>query len=326
MIVAKNLTKTFNCIEKESIFSKKRKKTIKAVSGVNLEVQKGQIIGLLGVNGAGKTTTIKMLSTLLEPTSGYFEIDNVSGIENPHTIRKMINVVTGGERNIYWRLTAIENLQYFGALYNIRGEKLKKRINEVVSLVGINESKDMPVERYSKGMKQRLQFARGLINRPRYLFLDEPTLGLDIEIARELRSHVRKLATSQNIGVILTTHYMAEAEELCDFIYIIHNGEIIVKGTSEELKMSLKRKHEVCFHTDSPIDVFKNGLMHFSESLSASVKINGNSFTVLSDEDCTREIVDFLRSKKVEIQQLIKIEPSFEDTILSLSRRNLEKN
>lgn len=147
-----------------------------------------------------------------------------------------INVISGGERNLYWRLTATENLQYFGSLYGLSGKELSERIRALLELVGITEAADTPVERYSKGMKQRLQIARGLINDPEYIFLDEPTLGLDIVIAKEIRKVVSELAEKENKGVLLTTHYISEAEELCDYIYVLDKGEIIAEGTKESLK------------------------------------------------------------------------------------------
>ncbi|MDO5344959.1 MAG: ABC transporter ATP-binding protein [Lachnospiraceae bacterium] len=201
-----------------------------------MEIPKGKITGVLGINGAGKTTTIRMLASILSPTSGSLTMDGVDAIQNHLWVKERINVISGGERNLYWRLTARENLRYFGSLYGISGPRLKERMERLLKLVGLEEAADIPVERYSKGMKQRLQIARGLINDPEYIFLDEPTLGLDIMIAKEIRSLISDLARKEGKGILLTTHYIREAEELCDYIYILEKGEMIAQGTSDALK------------------------------------------------------------------------------------------
>lgn len=234
-IVADHLIKDYTLKEKSGLF-RKTKRTIRAVNDVSLEIPKGKIVGILGINGAGKTTTIRMLASIITPTSGSLTMNGVDGIKNHLWVKERINVISGGERNLYWRLTATENLQYFGSLYGLSGKELSERIRALLELVGLTEAADTPVERYSKGMKQRLQIARGLINDPEYIFLDEPTLGLDIVIAKEIRKVVSELAEKENKGVLLTTHYISEAEELCDYIYVLDKGEIIAEGTKESLK------------------------------------------------------------------------------------------
>lgn len=177
-----------------------------------------------------------MLASIIEPSSGTLTMNGVDAIKNHLWVKRRINVISGGERNLYWRLTAKENLKYFGSLYGLSGIGLKEKIAELLKIVGLEESADIPVERYSKGMKQRLQIARGLINDPEYIFLDEPTLGLDIVIAKEIRTMIRELASKEKKGVLLTTHYISEAEELCDYIYVLDKGKMIAQGTKEELK------------------------------------------------------------------------------------------
>lgn len=234
-IVAQNLVKNYILKEKTSLFGVKNK-VIHAVKDISLEIPQGKIVGVLGINGAGKTTTIRMLASIIEPTSGTLTMNGVNAIRNHLWVKERINVISGGERNLYWRLTAKENLKYFGSLYGLSGVELKDRIVQLLKIAGLEEAADIPVERYSKGMKQRLQIARGLINDPEYIFLDEPTLGLDIVIAKEIRRVISELAKNKNKGVLLTTHYISEAEELCDYIYVLDKGEIIAQGTKEELK------------------------------------------------------------------------------------------
>lgn len=233
-IIAKNLVKNYT-IKEDGLFKRKRK-TVPAVQDISLEIPKGKIIGVLGINGAGKTTTIRMLASIIEPSSGTLTMNGVDAIKNHLWVKERINVISGGERNLYWRLTAKENLKYFGSLYGLSGTALKEKIAELLKIVGLEESADIPVERYSKGMKQRLQIARGLINDPEYIFLDEPTLGLDIVIAKEIRTMIKELASKEKKGVLLTTHYISEAEELCDYIYVLDKGKMIAQGTKEELK------------------------------------------------------------------------------------------
>lgn len=233
-IEAKNLEKQYVLKEKTGLFRSKNKKIVQAVKGVSLEIPKGKIVGVLGINGAGKTTTIRMLASIIEPTAGEITMNGIDAVKNHLWVKERINVVSGGERNLYWRLTASENLKYFGSLYGVKGMELKEKIARLLKLVGLEEVADIPVERYSKGMKQRLQIARGLINDPEYIFLDEPTLGLDIVIAKEIRKVIHELAKKDDKGILLTTHYISEAEELCDYIYILDNGKIIAQGTKEE--------------------------------------------------------------------------------------------
>ncbi len=244
MIEAKNISKEYTETIKKAWLGKKEKKKTLAVKGIDINIPEGKIVGLLGVNGAGKTTTVKLLSTLLSPTGGSITIDGFDAVKNHMKAKQIINMITGGERNLYWRLTGKENMEYFGRLYGLKGDELAQRISSVLKIVNLDDAKDTPVERYSKGMKQRLQIARGLINSPKYLFLDEPTLGLDIVIAKELRTYIASLAHIHGKGILLTTHYLQEAEELCDYIYIIHEGVIVGKGTCETLKKMLKGESE----------------------------------------------------------------------------------
>lgn len=229
MLEMKEVYKSYYQDSENNFFKKllKNKKIKKEViKGINIQVPKGKIVGLLGTNGAGKTTTIRMLSTLLTPTSGSITIDGVDIISDEKSSKEKINVISGGERNIYWRLTGRENLEYFGSLYGIEKKKLDNRIKECLTIVKLLDVADVPVEKYSKGMKQRLQIAKGLINNPDYILLDEPTLGLDIVIAKELRHYILRLAKELNKGILLTTHYLKEVEELCDYIYLLDNGII----------------------------------------------------------------------------------------------------
>jgi len=261
-IEVKNLTRVYKSskgiIKKTSIEKE-------ALKGISLNVGKGECFGILGPNGAGKTTLIKILSTLLTPTSGEALVfgRNVVGYEK--AIRKRINIVFGGERSLYWRLSARQNLVYFASLYNMGKKESDERIEKLLELVDLTEVADQRVETYSKGMKQRLQIIRGLINDPDIIFLDEPTIGLDPLASIKLRNIICDLKKKEKT-IILTTHYMAEADELCDRIMIINKGKIIKEGTSSEIKKSLPRKNVLRIfldRTDKNIDTLTRNNIEF---------------------------------------------------------------
>lgn len=217
---------------------KRDKKVVHAIKDLSFEVEKGEIFGLLGPNGAGKTSTIKILTTLLAPTSGEATVLGYKCFGEERELRKNINFIFGGERSLYWRLSAYDNLSYFCDLYQVP-EKIKKaRIADLLEMVGLSDRAHYRVETYSKGMKQRLQIARGLVNNPEVLFLDEPTIGLDPVGAKTLREIIKQLS-SEGKTILLTTHYMQEADELCDRIAIINKGELYALNTSEKLKENM---------------------------------------------------------------------------------------
>jgi ABC-2 type transport system ATP-binding protein len=214
---------------------RRRAKEIEAVRGISFAVEPGELFGLLGPNGAGKTTTIKMLITLLIPTSGSARVLGLDVVENAREVRKRIGYVFGGERGVYERLSGYDNLRYFAELYGVPAREQRRRIEELLELVGLNGREHERAEGYSRGMKQRLHVARGLLHDPEVLFLDEPTIGLDPVGAREVRATIASL-TDAGKTVLLTTHYMFEADALCDRIAVISQGSIVAEGTPAELK------------------------------------------------------------------------------------------
>ena len=214
---------------------RRRVKEIEAVKGVSFEIEKGELFGLLGPNGAGKTTTIKMLITLLIPTSGSARVLGHDVVKEAREVRKRIGYVFGGERGVYERLSGYDNLRYFAELYGVPAKIQKARIEELLELVGLKGREHERAEGYSRGMKQRLHVARGLLHDPEVLFLDEPTLGLDPVGARELRATIASL-TDAGKTILLTTHYMFEADALCDRIAVISQGKIVATGTPGQLK------------------------------------------------------------------------------------------
>ena len=203
---------------------------IEAVRGIDFQVPAGELFGLLGPNGAGKTTTIKMLITLLIPTGGSARVLGLDVVEQAHEVRKRIGYVFGGERGVYERLSGYDNLRYFAELYGVPASEQRRRIEELLEVVGLKGREHERAEGYSRGMKQRLHVARGLLHDPDVIFLDEPTIGLDPVGARDVRATIASL-TEAGKTVLLTTHYMFEADALCDRIAVITQGEIVAEGT-----------------------------------------------------------------------------------------------
>jgi ABC-2 type transport system ATP-binding protein len=214
---------------------RRRSLEVEAVRGVSFSIAEGELFGLLGPNGAGKTTTIKMLITLLIPTSGEARVLGHDVVKDARWVRERIGYVFGGDRGLYERLSAMDNLRYFAELYGVDPKRQRGRIDELLELVGLKGREKERVEGYSRGMRQRLHIARGLLHDPPVVFLDEPTIGVDPVGARELRATIASL-TAGGKTVLLTTHYMFEADALCDRIAVIANGEIVAQGTPRELK------------------------------------------------------------------------------------------
>jgi ABC-2 type transport system ATP-binding protein len=206
-----------------------------AVRGISFTVGAGEIFAFLGPNGAGKTTTIKMLTTLLRPTSGRVELDGLDPALHHHEVRRRFGIVFQ-DPSLDEELTAYENLDFHGALYKVPRKLRVTRIGELLRLFELWERRDDPVKRFSGGMRRRLEIARGLLHTPRILFLDEPTLGLDPQTRNQLWTHVRHLNETEKVTVFLTTHYMEEAERVAQRIAIIDHGSIVAQGSAAELK------------------------------------------------------------------------------------------
>ena len=219
---------------------KKGKPDVVALDGVSLEIPEGEIHGLLGPNGAGKTTLVKILSTVLLPTTGRARVCGHDVVDETKAVRPLIGIVFGGERGLYWRLTGRQNLEYWGALYKLSARETKSRTQELIDRVGLTERADERVETYSRGMKQRLHLARGLIGDAKILFLDEPTTGMDPLAGREFRALIADLKAERRT-ILLATHDMVEAETVCDRVTLIDRGKVVATESPRTLGHVISR-------------------------------------------------------------------------------------
>src|SRR5438046_1483306 len=300
----------------------------RAVDGIDLVVEPGEIFGLLGPNGAGKTTTMKMLATLLIPTSGTIRVLGIDPLERPREVRARLGAMLSGERSLYWKLTGRENLEYFAALYHVPPADTKERIARVLAAVKLTDRADDYVERYSTGMRQRLALARALLPNPPLVVLDEPTVGLDPQASRDLRDRVRELKT-QGRTVLLTTHYMEEADQLCDRVAIIDHGRIVALDTPAALKRTIRAEEVVHLEIgvdgdDAPV-IDRLGR---SATVARTERSNG-TLTVASHCAAARDFLpaafDAARSTGPTIRHVQLVAVQLEDVFLALTGRALRE-
>jgi ABC-2 type transport system ATP-binding protein len=298
---------------------KRTTKEIVAVEDVSFEIQEGELFGLLGPNGAGKTTTVKMLTTLLIPTGGSASVRGFDIVKQAEEVRKRIGFIFGGERGLYWRLSGIDNLRYFASLYSIDPDVTKKRIPYLLDMVGLSGRGEEKVQGYSRGMKQRLHVARTLLHDPDVLFLDEPTLGLDPVGAREFRQVILDLQ-SEKKTILLTTHYMFEADALCDRIAVIDHGCIVALDTPGGLKTHVRDLNvvevETFGATESALEKLR--ALPFADSL--SIEEQGQKQILLVQTARGAEAVPDVMAALdgLKVGRVIVREPTLEDAYVRL--------
>ncbi|MBI5196817.1 MAG: ATP-binding cassette domain-containing protein [Nitrospirae bacterium] len=288
-----------------------------AVDNISFEVAEGTIFGFLGPNGAGKTTTINILCTLLAPTSGKTYIAGYDCLKEPSEVRKNIGIVFQ-DTTLDKDLTAYENLMFHACLYDVKRSAIKERINDALNFVGLFERKDDLVKKYSGGMKRRLEVARGMIHRPKVLFLDEPTLGLDPQTRAHLWEFIVELPQKHNVTVFMTTHYMDEAE-VCNNIAIIDNGKIIAAGTPEELKKTVGG--DVIYIRTSDNAKVKTEIEKLF-SMEVSEKDNELFLTALRGDACIPEIIKAVGEKVLSVRLQ---RPALNDVFLKITGRQIRE-
>ena len=331
-VETKDLVKTFER-GRRTIWQRVRREPDKrdrfrAVDGIDLIVEPGEIFGLLGPNGAGKTTTMKMLATLLIPTSGTIRVLGIDPLERPREVRARLGAMLSGERSLYWKLTGRENLEYFAALYHVPPHETKTRIANVLAAVKLADRADDYVERYSTGMRQRLALARALLPNPPLVVLDEPTVGLDPQSSRDLRDRVRELK-AQGRTVLLTTHYMEEADQLCDRVAIIDHGRIVALDTPAALKRTIRAEEVV--HLEIGIDGDDAAVIDRlgrSATVARTERQNGTlnvTAHCASARDFVPAAFDAARSTGATIRHVEVVPVTLEDVFLALTGRALRE-
>src|ERR671919_714574 len=292
----------------------KRYQNIIAVNDLNLEIYKNEVFGLLGPNGAGKTTTIHMLATLLKPTSGTATINGYDIVNESAKVRASIGIVFQAPSSDDI-LTGYENLKIHSLLYSVPSHIRERRISEVLELVGLTERKDDKVKQYSGGMRRRLEIARGLIHKPKVIFLDEPTLGLDPTSRETMWNYIEKLVEEEKITIILTTHYMEEADILCDRIGFINKGKIVALDTPKGLKAGLGRDIIRIKTRNNPDKISQLDFVHKVEQ--------NNGFLVLSVNNAKRDLPILLRHIEADIAEFTS--PTLNDVFIHLTGRNIKE-
>ena len=299
-----------------------------AVDAVSFDIQAGAIFGLLGPNGAGKTTLIKMLCTLLEPTSGTAAVNGYDIVRQASLVRQSLGAVLTGERSIYWKLTGRENLEYFAALYHIPPPLARRRIDDLLARLDLAGRADELVERYSSGMKQRVAIAKALLASPPVILLDEPTIGLDPQSARNLRELILE-TRAEGRTVLLTTHYMEEADQLADRVGIIDSGHIIALDTPANLKRSIEQ-----------LDIMQLEVEHFDPALTGVLQrlpavaqirsrhLDGDGAWSLAlhtpdSRALLPRLIEVISGQAGRIRHLEIAQPTLEDVFISLTGKQL---
>jgi ABC-2 type transport system ATP-binding protein len=311
---------------------KAKPEPVTALGGVDLDVEPGEFFGLLGPNGAGKTTLIKILTTLLLPTSGTARVAGFDVVNETAKIRRVINIVSGGEQSGYGLLTTREQLWMFSQFYGLTQREGWARVDELIEITGLTEQRDQKVRTLSTGQRQKLNFARGLLNDPWVLFLDEPTLGLDVAAARDLREHTLAWkAEAPGRTVLLTTHYMVEAEQLCDRIAIVDRGRILALGTPDELRRRVQAESIFRIELDQlPAQGGLEGIGALPGVLSAvHADVDGEGAgsdrvavkLALEDDSALTSVVTAVAERGSHLVGLAKSEPSLEDVFVELVGR-----
>ncbi|MGH3116772.1 MAG: ABC transporter ATP-binding protein [Gaiellales bacterium] len=300
---------------------RRRTTTVEAVRGISFAIERGELFGLLGPNGAGKTTTIKVLTTLLLPTSGSARVLGFDPARQPREVRKRIGYVFGGERGLYDRLSGLDNLRYFADLYRVPIADKRRRISELLELVGLTGREGERVENYSRGMRQRLHIARGLLHDPEVLFLDEPTLGLDPVGARELRDTIAALSDAGKT-ILLTTHYMFEADALCDRVAVISDGQFVATGTPADLKGVVADRRIIELETFGATEAAIDRLRALTGVTGVAVEARDQTQVVLVQTAVGGELVpEILRElDATAVGKVVMREPTLEDAYIELVR------
>lgn len=299
-----------------------------ALDGVDLEVEEGETFGLLGPNGAGKTTLIKILCTLLLPTEGEAFIKGMHVVKNASQIRRLINLVSGGETPGYGILSVKENLWFFSQLYGLPRANARDRVKKLIEQLGLEEYANSRMNKLSTGYKQRLNLARGFINDPSVLFLDEPTLGLDVLSAKHLRSLIKSWIKEGNRTMLLTTHYMAEADEMCNRVGIIDHGKVLACDSPQRLKAKIASRPSWKIEITPNLQELESvksipGVIGVSEANNIETGVSTLKL-ILEDESVMSDLLGHIGQNGSKVLNMAKSEPTLEDVYINLVGRGLQ--
>ncbi len=293
-----------------------RRRRTEALRGASLQVPRGAIFGLLGPNGAGKTTLLSILATLLLPDSGSATILGHDVVREAFALRRRLNMASGNA-SFVWSLRPAEVLTFYGRLYGLSGKRLRRKTDELIERFELGPHRKTEYNELSTGLKQRVALAKALLNDPEVLFLDEPTLGLDPDVSIRIRAQIAALRREEGTTVILTTHYMREAEELCDTIAFIKNGRILAQGTADELKRQIRIGEVISLRLDPPV---VQGLGERAGVLQLHIRGERVECTVDAAEKRLPEILGWLHEQGVLVRDCQVTEPDLEEVFVELSR------
>jgi len=314
MPISSGIHPTIQIDDLTKIYKPKSKQPLIAVDHLNLTVKSGQVFGFLGANGAGKTTTIKMICGLIEPTGGHITLNGYTIKDRAHYMRQ-IGAVLEGTRNVYWRLSALENIMYFGRLKGIPAREIRERAETLLKELDLWERKDDKIRAFSRGMQQKVAIACALISDPPIILLDEPTLGLDVKAAHTVKQWIHQLAQEQHKTVILTTHHLDMAQEVCHRVAIINKGKLITnQPTHELLNLFRKQFYEIRIRGDlNGIHSQFDGRMSISED-------NGHTILTgeINNEGELYQIIDLLKAHHIALVAVNPVEPNLEDIFINM--------
>jgi ABC-2 type transport system ATP-binding protein len=294
-----------------------RRRETRALGGVSLDVPRGVIFGLLGPNGAGKTTLLSIFATLLRPDAGQVRVLGHDVLEDPTPLRRRLNMASGNA-SFLWSLRVGEILAFYGRLYGLSGATLRRRVAMLIELAELTEHQRVPYNELSTGLKQRLALAKALLNEPELLFLDEPTLGLDPDVSVRVRRHVADLRRQRGMTIVLTTHYMREAEELADEIAFIKGGRILARGSADELKRQLGFGDVIALRLDP---ASAGAVVAEAEGVLRVTTVNGwIECTVDAAEKRLPELLRLLHTEGVVVRDIQVREPDLEEVFVELAK------
>ncbi|MHA2245626.1 MAG: ATP-binding cassette domain-containing protein [Candidatus Hodarchaeales archaeon] len=301
----------------------RKKKTVQALDNLDLRVHEGEIFGLLGPNGAGKTTLVKILTTIVIPDSGVARINGFDVVKESRQARASFGAtIGGGERSTYWKMTGQENLFFFGRMYGLNKKQAKNRAIHLLEQMQLKDKANERVENYSTGMKMKINFARSLISDAPILIFDEPTLGLDPSFSRDLRSYIKNVLQKEGgKTILLTTHYMAEADQLSDRVALIDNGKIIKLSTPEQLKLQIKEQEVIKIKTTDSFSY--ESLEDIPGVLEAQHHDDHVRIHTPDSSQIMLSVLEKLKEKNITIKSIYVETPTLEDAFIKLTGRGL---